>query len=489
MTLKIYNTLTRRKEDFQPIQEGRVGIYVCGITAYDCCHVGHARSAVVFDVMTRYLRYKGNDVVYVKNFTDVDDKIIARANAEGVGIRDISEKYISEHNRDMDELGVERPTFNPRATEYIDGMIELITALIKKGFAYSVDGDVYYSVDSFKEYGKLSGRNKDDMIAGARVEVDERKRNPLDFALWKSSKQGEPWWKSPWGNGRPGWHIECSVMSQKLLGDTFDIHGGGEDLIFPHHENEIAQSEGASGRPLARYWIHNGFVKINSEKMSKSLGNVFAIRDILEQYHPEILRFFFLQSHYRSPVDFSDASLSEARAGMERFYATLGQMEIVLKKGLKESGEMSGGEQEIYDYMIQLPAKFSEAMDDDFNTARAIGYLFDAIRHINAYMGEGRFKPTPQSIRILKAAASSIRETGSVLGLFRDDPESYFLKDRDRQARKRGIDVQEIENLIAERGQARRDKNWSKADAIREKLAHRKIIIMDSAAGTSWRIE
>jgi cysteinyl-tRNA synthetase len=299
--LRFYNTLTKRKEAFAPLADGRVGIYVCGITAYDLCHVGHARSAVVFDVITRYLRYRGFDVVYVKNYTDVDDKIIDRAAREGVDIGEIAGRYIREHDRDMDALGVERPTVTPRATEHIDGMVKLITTLIEKGLAYVVDGDVYYAVERFPGYGKLSGRSLDDMMAGARVEVDEKKRNPLDFALWKKSKEGEPWWESPWGRGRPGWHIECSVMSQHYLGETFDIHGGGEDLIFPHHENEIAQSEGATGKPFARYWIHNGFIKVRSEKMSKSLGNVFTIREILELHHPEVLRLFILQGITRAP--------------------------------------------------------------------------------------------------------------------------------------------------------------------------------------------
>ncbi|MEI7671786.1 MAG: cysteine--tRNA ligase, partial [Deltaproteobacteria bacterium] len=323
MTLRIYNTQSRKKEEFHPQAEGKVGIYVCGITAYDFCHVGHARSAVVFDVITRYLRYRGSDVTYVKNFTDVDDKIIDKAGREQKGIAEIAELYIREHDEDMGKLGVVRPTFTPRATEHIDGMIHLVTTLLEKGLAYPMEGDVYYSVERFPGYGKLSGRNIEEMQAGARVDVNDKKRNPFDFALWKASKEGEPWWESPWGRGRPGWHLECSVMSQRYLGDTFDIHGGGEDLIFPHHENEIAQSEGATGKTLARYWVHNGFVRVNNEKMSKSLGNFFTIRDILEQFDPEVLRFFLLQSHYRSPVDFSDAALNEARQGMNRFYSTL----------------------------------------------------------------------------------------------------------------------------------------------------------------------
>ena len=304
--------------------------------------MGHARSAVVFDVITRYLRYRGYDVTYVKNFTDVDDKIIEKAQREKKGIAEISERYIREHDEDMEALGVARPTVTPRATEHIDGMIRLVATLIEKGLAYGVDGDVYYAVEKFPGYGKLSGRDLEDMLAGARIDVNDKKRNPYDFSLWKASKEGEPWWESPWGHGRPGWHLECSVMSQRYLGDTFDIHGGGEDLVFPHHENEIAQSEGATGKPLARYWVHNGFVRVNSEKMSKSLGNFFTIRDILKQYHPEVLRLFMLQSHYRSPVDFSDAALNEARQGMDRFYSTLKMIRDLLAAGTEQGG-FSGG--------------------------------------------------------------------------------------------------------------------------------------------------
>ena len=357
MSLRIFNSQTKKKEEFLPLHEGKVGIYVCGITAYDVCHVGHARSAVVFDVITRYLRYRGYDVTYVKNFTDVDDKIIEKAQREKKGIAEISERYIREHDEDMEALGVARPTVTPRATEHIDGMIRLVATLIEKGLAYAVDGDVYYAVEQFPGYGKLSGRDLSDMLAGARVDVNDKKRNPYDFSLWKASKEGEPWWESPWGNGRPGWHLECSVMSQRYLGDTFDIHGGGEDLVFPHHENEIAQSEGATGKPLARYWVHNGFVRVNSEKMSKSLGNFFTIRDILKQYHPEVLRLFMLQSHYRSPVDFSDAALNEARQGMDRFYSTLKMIHDLLAAGTERAdsaGEPTGKDRELIEPTPEL---------------------------------------------------------------------------------------------------------------------------------------
>lgn len=485
MAVKVYNTMTRRREELAPIQEGKLGIYVCGITVYDLCHIGHARSAVVFDTITKYLRFRGYGVTYVKNFTDVDDKIINKANAEHVTITDVSEKYICEHNRDMDALGIARPDVAPKATENIPGMIELISKLMDKGLAYVSDGDVYYAVDKFKGYGKLSGRNLDDMMAGARIEVGDKKRNPMDFALWKASKENEPWWESPWGKGRPGWHIECSVMSQRFLGTTFDIHGGGEDLIFPHHENEIAQSEGASGQTLAKYWIHNGFIKINSEKMSKSLGNVFSIRDILEKYHPEAVRLFILQTHYRNPIDFSDESLSEARTGMGRFYATLKAIkDALVKSGSAETLDEKGTE--LIEKITGLKEKFTEAMDDDFNSARAIGYLFDGVRTINAYLTEQKSNISKPA---LFRSQEILKELGFVFGLFIDDPDEYFRKDRDREARKLGIDIAEVEKLIQERNQARAAKDWTRADELRDILIAKKVSIKDSAAGTTWKID
>ena len=332
MALRIYNTLTGKKEDFVPLHENRVGLYVCGVTVYDLCHIGHGRSAVVFDTIYRYLRYRGYEVTYVRNFTDIDDKIIKRANDEGVDFKAIAEKYIEEFNIDMGRLGLEKPSVEPKATEHIPEMIQLISILVEKGFAYQRNGDVFFSVERFKDYGKLSKRNLDEMQAGARVEIDEKKENPLDFALWKASKPGEPSWESPWGKGRPGWHIECSVMSQKYLGETFDIHGGGKDLIFPHHENEIAQSEAATGKPFVRYWIHNGFVNINKEKMSKSLGNILTLKEIFKDWHPEVIRLFLLSHHYRSPLDYSVDSLSEAKAGLDRFYTTLNSIQKELKR-------------------------------------------------------------------------------------------------------------------------------------------------------------
>lgn len=492
MGLRFYNTLTNRKEEFRPIEDGKVGMYVCGITAYDMCHIGHARSAVVFDVIFKYFKYRGYNVTYVKNFTDIDDKIIAKANTEGTDISNITERYIKEHNEDMDRMGVARPTIAPKATENIQGMIRLINALIEKGLAYIVEGDVYYAVDKFKGYGKLSGRNLDDMMAGARIDIDEKKKNPLDFILWKSAKKGEPWWDSPWGRGRPGWHIECSVMSQRFLGETFDIHGGGQDLIFPHHENEIAQSEGATGQTFANYWIHNGFIRVNQEKMSKSLGNIFNMREAMTMYHPEVLRLFMLQSHYRSPVDFSDESLADARMGMERFYETLKKVKDAISAEVDRSGvsskNLSGKDQEVFARLQTLPDRFVEAMDDDFNTARAIGYIFDTVRLINGYMADKEFTLTSESLFVLDEAKKNMRSVGKVLGLFLEDPDEYFEQDKKREARKMGLDTDEIERLIEERREARTAKNWNRADEIRDTLAAQKVIIQDSAGGTTWKI-
>jgi len=495
MALRLYNTLTRRKEDFVPVKEGEVGIYACGVTVYDTCHIGHARSAINFDVITRYLRYRGFRVTYVKNFTDVDDKIIAKANKEGVGFREVSERYIAEHDEDMGRLGVERPTVTPRATEHIAGMIDLINRLIARGLAYAVPGgDVYFAVKKFKEYGKLSGRNLDEMMSGARIAPGEKKRDPLDFALWKASKEGEPWWDSPWGKGRPGWHIECSVMSAHFLGETFDIHGGGEDLIFPHHENEIAQSEGASGKPFARYWLHNGFIKVDHEKMSKSLGNFITIRDILKSHHPEVVRFFVLQGHYRSPLDFSEEALNEARFAMNRLYETLKRIRDLFAAdpaltavGVGE-GQLPEKERALLERIRALPERFREAMDDDFNTARAMGYIFDAVRQVNALLTGGS-KASQAALFVLNEAERVLREVGGVLGILMEDPDVYFEKDRLREAQKRGLSVDEIEALIDERLQARKEKNWKRADEIRDALAAKGVVLKDARTGTTWTLE
>jgi len=493
MTQKIFNTATRKKEVFKPIKEGAVGIYVCGITAYDVCHIGHARAAVVFDVVVRYLRARGYHVTYVKNFTDIDDKIIDRANSEGVSITEISERYIQAHDEDMAALGVVTPTIVPRATEHMQEMIDLIKSLEDKGFAYCVDGDVYFSISHYKQYGGLSGRNLEEMMAGARVDVNDKKKNPLDFALWKNSKAGEPFWESPWGKGRPGWHIECSAMSRRYLGETFDIHGGGEDLIFPHHENEIAQSRAATGKPPANYWMHNGFVKINSEKMSKSLGNIFPVKEILKQYHPEVLRLFMLQSHYRSPVDYSDDSLVEARAGLVRGYRALQLMKEMQGKLASESNAMSSKsseqEEEYVNKFKTLMNKFDEAMDDDFNTAQALGHVFDMVRLTNHFIVEDKTMPASGKAKVLVEAQKVFDHFGAVLGVFHSDAGHFFASDKQTELRKRGLKIEDIENLIKHRQSARESKDWTKADAIRKQLAELHIVLKDSADGTSWMIE
>jgi cysteinyl-tRNA synthetase len=493
MSQKIFNTATRKKEIFQPIKEGTVGIYVCGITAYDVCHIGHARAAVVFDVVVRYLRTKGYQVNYVKNFTDIDDKIIDRANKEGVSINEISERYIKNHNEDMEALAVLTPTVTPKATEHMEEMIALISRLEEKGYAYCVDGDVYFSINNYKQYGGLSGRNLEEMIAGARVDVNDKKKNPLDFTLWKNSKEGEPFWESPWGKGRPGWHIECSAMSRRYLGETFDIHGGGEDLIFPHHENEIAQSLAATGKPLAKYWMHNGFVKINSEKMSKSLGNIFPIREILKNYHPEILRLFMLQSHYRSPVDYSDDSLAESRAGLLRCYRTLQLLKELQSKSVADSNPVSKKSSEKEKYYIskfkKLSDKFDEAMDDDFNTAQALGHVFDMVRLTNNFIVDEKNLPASDKAIILAEAKKVFDYFGAVLGVFQSDADQFISSDKETELRKRGLNIDEIETLVKQRQSAREEKDWARADAIRKELGRLHIVLKDSASVTIWMIE
>ncbi len=493
MSQKIFNTATRKKEVFQPIKEGAVGIYVCGITTYDVCHVGHARAAIVFDVVVRHLRMHGYKVTYVKNFTDVDDKIIDRANKEGVSIAEISERYIKLHDEDMAALGVITPTITPRATEHMEDIIALISTLEKQGYAYCVDGDVYFAINNYGKYGDLSGRNLEEMVAGARIDVNDKKKNPLDFALWKKSKKDEPFWESPWGNGRPGWHIECSAMSRRYLGETFDIHGGGEDLIFPHHENETAQSQAATGKPLANYWIHNGFVKVNSEKMSKSLGNIFPVREILKNYHPEVLRLFMLQSHYRSPVDYSESSLTEARAGLIRCYTTLKSIKDTLDKlSADTTTVVNKSSEKKEDYLSKfekLIDKFNAAMDDDFNTAQALGHVFDMVRLTNNFIVDEKHMPDDIKAEILTKAKQVFDHFGTVLGIFQSDADQFFVSDKETELRKRGLDIEKIEDLIKQRQAARNQKDWSRADAIRQELGRLHIVLKDSADETSWIIE
>jgi cysteinyl-tRNA synthetase len=487
MTLRVYNTMTKKKEVLIPLQEGRIGMYACGVTVYDLCHIGHARSAVVFDVIYRYLLYKGYKVIYVRNFTDVDDKIINRAQEEGVGFEEIATRYIKEFYADMGALGLKEPTVEPKATEHIAEMIELVQRLLEKGHAYQVGGDVYYAVESFPEYGKLSKRTLDEMQAGARVEVDEKKRNPLDFALWKAAKPGEPSWASPWGEGRPGWHIECSAMSQKYLGDTLDIHGGGKDLIFPHHENEIAQAEGATGRPFVRFWLHNGFVNIEKEKMSKSLGNFLTIKEILKEYHPEVVRLFLLSRHYRSPIDFSTQGMEEARRNLERFYQTLGGIDEIIAQdeATKPISEgLSPEEMTVYRRAEEFPNQFEEAMDDDFNTAVALASLFELGHDLNRLLQN----PTPHAPQVVHKGREAFAVAGEILGIFQENPQVFLEAERERKTEKLSLAPEEIDKLIKEREGARNKKNWTRADEIRDQLASQGIILEDTSKGTIWRM-
>lgn len=488
--LKVYNTLTGKKEEFSPIEPGRVRMYTCGITAYDYSHLGHARAAVVFDLIQRYLRRKGYGVKFVRNFTDVDDKIINRAKAEGISAEEVAEKYIRAYHEDMERLGVGRADVEPRATEHIPEMITVIKRLIEKGHAYVIDGDVYFRVLSFSGYGRLSKRNIEELEAGARVEVDERKENPLDFALWKAAKPGEPAWDSPWGKGRPGWHIECTAMAFKHLGETFDIHAGGKDLIFPHHENEIAQSEAFSGKPFVKYWLHNGFVNINQEKMSKSLGNFFTIREILEKYDPEVVRLFLLSTHYRSPIDFSDANLKDARAGLDRFYTMKEGLKAFLlarqKPAVRPEDVVEVVDRPLYEKIKNLPRVFEEAMDDDFNTALAIGQVFDLVRDVNKFIAEIDNKGEEAAIIILSSALEVFEDVGRTLGLFIRDPETWFKEGRTAD-KKVTMPVERIEEYVFLRNEARARKDWAEADRIRKILDEAGVALYDRPGGTVWK--
>jgi cysteinyl-tRNA synthetase len=493
--LSIYNTLTGKKEPFHSLQPKTVRMYVCGVTVYDYCHIGHARSALVFDVIRRYLEFSGYQVTFVKNFTDVDDKIIKRANEQGISCDTITAKYIQAYYEDMGRLGIRQASIEPKATEHMTDIIRLTETLVKKGLAYQVDGDVYFEVAKYSGYGRLSKRRLDDMQAGARVDVDERKRHPMDFALWKSSKQGEPSWESPWGPGRPGWHIECSAMSMKHLGETFDIHGGGMDLIFPHHENEIAQSSGATGKEFARYWIHNGFVQINQEKMSKSLGNFFTIREIFEKSEwpeaetGEMLRYFLLATHYRGPLDFSDRSIEEAKNALNGFYD-------LLVKRLAEPEERATADKGLMGVIERYRVAFREAMDDDFNTPVAIAALQGMRSGVNKLMEQGL------STEARKIAREEFRLLGNCLGLFQLDEWRFHTVQlsgvaRAPSGRLLGAELKigtsltdsEIEGKVSERNEARKQKDFKKADEIRQFLfASHGIVIEDKPDGTSrWK--
>lgn len=461
--MKILNTLTRRKEEFKPINEGKVGIYVCGPTVYDYIHIGNARPMIVFDTLRRYLEYKGYEVNYVSNFTDVDDKIIKRANTEGVDASVISERYIAEVKKDMAALNVREATTHPKATEEIPDMIEMVKTLIEKDYAYEVNGTVYFRTRKFKDYGKLSKKNIDDLRSGNRdllVSGIDEKEDPLDFVLWKPKKEGEPSWPSPWGDGRPGWHLECSVMSKKYIGDVIDIHAGGEDLIFPHHENEIAQSEAANGTEFARYWMHNGFLKINNEKMSKSLGNFFTVREIAEKYPLQVIRFFMLSAHYRSPLNFSAELVEASKNGLERILTAVDRLKSI-------NGIDGDVDKSVADEMDAFVKKYEDAMDDDLNTADAISVIFELVKYANVNVTEESSKATVELV------LNTIEKLCDILGIITEKKEEILDSD--------------IEALIEERQAARKAKNFARADEIRDQLSSMGIILEDTREGVKWK--
>lgn len=462
--MKLYNTLTRKKEKFVPLREGEVRMYSCGPTVYDYFHIGNARPFIIFDTLRRYFEYKGYKVIFVQNFTDIDDKMINRAKEEGITVKELADKFIEEYFKDADALGIGRATYHPRATDHIPDIIEFIKKLMDKGLAYEVEGDVYFDTSAFSEYGKLSGQNLEDLEAGARIDVDDRKKNPMDFALWKAQKPGEPAWDSPWGPGRPGWHIECSVMAMKYLGETIDIHSGGQDLIFPHHENEIAQSEGATGKPFARYWLHNGYINVNNQKMSKSLGNFFTVRDIAKEFDLEVVRLFMLSAHYRSPVNFSRELLEQAQSALDRLYNARNNMEFLIEQA--QERDMTEEEKELAAKFESYIGKFEAEMEDDINTAGAIGVIFDLVREINTNLSFENSKA------LIQKAYDVFSTLTRVLGLVQKETQKNLDK--------------EIEELIEKRQQARKEKNWALADQIRDELKERGIILEDTPQGVRW---
>jgi len=457
--LKIYNTLIRDKQVFAPITPGKVKMYVCGMTVYDFCHLGHARVLVVFDMVLRWLKASGYEVTYVRNVTDIDDKIIKRAAENNESIDALTNRFIAAMDEDATALGVSRPAFEPRATQHVDGMIAMISALINKSLAYQADnGDVYYAVRHFPGYGKLSGKSLEDLRAGERVDVDASKKDPLDFVLWKSAKPGEPYWESPWGNGRPGWHIECSAMSEQFLGEHFDIHGGGQDLQFPHHENEIAQSEGAHDHPFVNYWMHNGFVRVDSEKMSKSVGNFFTVREVLKNYQAEVVRFFILRAHYRSPLNYSDQHLKDAKQALDRLYIAL-----------KDAPPPKEAEIDWADEKAQI---FMSAMNDDFNTPEAVAVLFDLANRVNKTQAAEH--------------AALLKALGGILGLLQQTPQTYLQNGVSVESTEQ-LTAEEIERMIQQRLIARKARLYADADAIRQKLLGAGVVLEDGPQGTTWR--
>ena len=462
--MKLYNTLTKQKEDFRPVVSGEIKMYACGPTVYDLFHIGNARTFMVFDAMRRYFQYRGYHVHFVQNFTDIDDKIINKAKDQGVSAEAISEKFIKEYFLDAESLGIERADVHPKVTENISEIIDIIRVLEKKGHAYEIEGDVYFDVDSYEDYGKLSKQNLEDLQLGSRVEVDERKKSPLDFVLWKSSKPGEPSWDSPWGKGRPGWHIECSAMAKKYLGETIDIHGGGGDLVFPHHENEVAQSEAATGKPFANYWLHVGYLNVNNEKMSKSLGNFFTVRDIRKEFDLEVLRFFMLSAHYRNPLNFNKALLVSSKSGLDRLYHSKEHLDHLLK--IAEDKALTEEERKMEKRLLAYEERFVEKMDDDFNTADGISVIFDLVKDLNTNIDESTSKA------IIHQGILLLKKLTNVLGLLEKQEE---------------VLEEEIEALIEERQQARKAKNYKRSDEIRDQLQEMGIELMDTPQGVQWR--
>ncbi|APH19409.1 cysteinyl-tRNA synthetase [Clostridium botulinum] len=463
--MKVYNTLTNKKEEFLTLVPGEVKMYVCGPTVYNFFHIGNARTFVVFDTIRRYLEYRGYKVKFIQNFTDIDDKMIKRANEEGSTVKELGDRFIKEYYKDADDLNIERATKNPRATEFMEEIIKFVSDLIEKGYAYEIDGDVYFSTKKFNSYGKLSGQNLEELQLGARINVDERKKDPMDFAIWKSQKPGEPAWESPWGMGRPGWHIECSCMAYNLLGETIDIHAGGSDLSFPHHENEIAQSEARTGKQFAKYWLHSAFVNVNNQKMSKSLNNFFTAREILEKYDADVLRMFMLSGHYRTQINFSMELLDSTKAALDRLYNSINNLENLLDEVKNE--ELRDEELEYKNELQKYKEKYIEKMDDDFNTADAISVIFDLIRDVNTNV------TIESSKEIVKYTLDLIRELGSPLGILQESTKASL--------------EEEIEKLIEERQKARKEKNWALADKIRDNLKERGIVLEDTPQGVRWK--
>lgn len=473
----IYNTLTRRKEEFKPRDTGKVSIYVCGPTTYNYIHLGNARPLVFFDTVRRYFAYKGFQVQYIQNFTDIDDKIINRANEEGEDVLALAARFVNEYYKDADALNVKRADVHPKVSEHLDDIIEMIKTLVEKGFAYVIEGNVYYNVGKFAGYGKLSGRTLEDMQAGARVEVDHRKINPMDFALWKAAKPGEPAWDSPWGKGRPGWHIECSAMSLKYLGPEFDIHGGGYDLVFPHHENEIAQSEAATGKPFARYWMHNGFITVKEEKMSKSLGNFFLVREVLDKFPPELVRFYLLSTHYRSPLDFDHEKLEAGNRGLERIKTSIRLLNEALEKGTGNNGETAMAAR-----LDEIKKSFESAMDDDFNTALAMSALFDLAREVNTRLREGTYSRDD-----LEKARGLFHTFNNILGIFKEDAAGNLVLGK---AMVKDDLAEKLITLILDiRQNARENKDFQTADKIRDSLKEVGIIVEDTPEGPRWKMQ